>query len=115
MNLNSKNAQNNYLLRILPALPCTANSDFIHVSKDMTFDPSAGPRDRRCVEVELVDNQLVEQEERFSVVLSSPLEGRGVLLDPKTVHITITDTDGTSLSPCALTVHVDMHTFIYVV
>ena len=74
------------------------------------FDPSSGPRDRRCVGVELVDNQLVEREERFSVVLSSPLEGRGVLLDPKTVRITITDTDGMSASPCVCVYNIQ---FIY--
>ena len=59
----------------------------------MTFGPrSAGAEE--CVQVQLINDGLVEADEKFTVKFSSRSEGSGVILDPSTVSILIIDDDG---------------------
>ena len=59
----------------------------------MTYGPQS-EREGECVRVQLINDEVVEEDERFTVRISSGLEGSAVVLDPKVASILIIDEDG---------------------
>ena len=66
--------------------------DFDAVNKDFTFSPGATFAPRQCFNVSIRPDRLVERSEFFSLVMSS--DSLGVMLEPATALVTITDQDG---------------------
>ena len=63
--------------------------DFISVSSDLVFGADLRPQ---CVTVTIVDDQIPEPEETFTLQLTSSSLLRAVIVQPITI-ITITDAD----------------------
>ena len=72
----------------------TDGSDYVGVSKDFTEQAGFDTRNSLyCLEVVIVDDSIVEQNETFTVILSTS-SSHVTLLDSRTTStITITDTD----------------------
>jgi hypothetical protein len=69
-----------------------AFEDFFRASRVVTFGPHS-VKEGECVRVQLIDRPEVEPNERFSVRLSSDLEGSAVVLSPREASILILDDD----------------------
>ena len=70
-------------------LLCSAPDDYTSVSQDLTFQPGS---DRQCVEVAIVNDDELENEEQFTVTITT--EEDRVTLEPDSTTVTITDDDG---------------------
>ena len=73
-------------------LLCSAPDDYTAVSQVLTFQPGS---DRQCVEVAIVNDDELENEEQFTVTITTD-EDR-VTLEPDSTTVTITDDDGEGL------------------
>ena len=67
----------------------TASDDYETVSTELSFDSVS---DRSCIEVNLIDDNVLEGREELQVSLSS--EEEFVDLNPATAVVSVTDTDG---------------------
>ena len=70
-------------------LTATRDMDFSSVSNDFTFAAGLVPE---CVNITIIDDQIPEPEETFTVQLTSSNIPRAVILQPETT-VTITDAD----------------------
>ena len=66
----------------------TSPADFSSVSADLTFDESTS---RACVDIPIVDDQIVENPEVFRVVVDG--DDPDVVFDPPSSTVTIIDND----------------------
>ena len=66
-----------------------APDDYTSVSQDLTFQPGS---ERQCVEVPIVNDDDLENEEQFSVTITT--EEDRVTLEPDSTTVIITDDDG---------------------
>lgn len=73
-------------------LPCTAPQDYIGISTHLLLTPS---ETRKCINITLLDDSIVEEREKFALELAS--SEVGILLNPNKTTITIEDTDRKSL------------------
>ena len=73
------------------SLPNIDDFDYFHASQEITLDGNSVMSEReRCMRVTLVDDSRVEENERFTVQLSSPLETKGILeLRPNSASVLI--------------------------
>ena len=86
--------------------------DYYLPTTEITFDgDSVLAESRRCIKVHVIDSSDVEPDERFTVQLTSPLEGSGVLdLHPKSASVLIIDDDGTSIHSLCIYIYIIIHT-----
>ena len=94
-------------VRLLPGenppqpLFLTVRVDGAAVEPGISF-PATGSPDRRCISVPIVDDRVVEYDERLTVELSS-FGGASVTLLPSTATINITDNDCEFVWECCIT------------
>ena len=67
----------------------SAPDDYTSVSQDLTFQPGS---ERQCVDVPIVNDDDLENEEQFSMTITT--EEDRVTLEPDSTTVTITDDDG---------------------
>jgi len=73
-------------------LPYAAPQDYIVISTHLLLTPS---ETRKCINITLLDDSIVEEREKFALELAS--SEVGILLNPNKTTITIQDTDRKSL------------------
>lgn len=73
-------------------LPRAAPQDYIGISTHLLLTPS---ETRKCINITLLDDSIVEEREKFALELAS--SEVGILLNPNKTTITIQDTDRKSL------------------
>lgn len=73
-------------------LPRAAPQDYIGISTHLLLTPS---ETRKCINITLLDDSIVEEREKFALELAS--SEVGILLNPNKTTITIEDTDRKSL------------------
>ena len=77
------------ILVIIIVLYFSVNSDYQSVSQDVTFQPDAK---RQCVKVPIVNDDDLENEERFTLSITTVNDR--VNIEPDTTTVVITDDDG---------------------
>ena len=66
--------------------------DYIPLGRTLSFDLTLAPEEQ-CVSISIVDDDISESTESFSVMLSEFSES-DVLLNPRSTTVSITDNDG---------------------
>ena len=69
----------------------TAPSDFLLLTNQLTFNPGSGLQ-RDCATITVVSDTILEDDESFSVVLTTT--DPDVTIDPNTAVVTLTNDDG---------------------
>ena len=77
------------ILVIIIVLYFSVNSDYQSVNQDVTFQPDAK---RQCVKVPIVNDDDLENEERFTLSITTVNDR--VNIEPDTTTVVITDDDG---------------------
>ena len=75
-----------------------AGSDYTDISVSLTFLPGSVPGVQECTQIEIIDDQLVESNEAFTISLSST--DTEINLAPGNGSVTILDNDGTFSYSC---------------
>lgn len=69
-----------------------ADSDYTSTSVEMVFPAGSSPEDAQCVNITITDDTVFEEEEHFTVALTT--SDTAVVLGHSNVVITITDNEG---------------------
>jgi hypothetical protein len=85
-------------------LLATSNQDYQFAFTNIVLPPGTGNGDLRCLNITIIDDELIEGNEGFTVYLRLSTTTRGVRLGSSAVSVTIRDDESTYVEelPCLL-------------
>ena len=86
---------------ILHYLSPTDGTDYsIGINESTTEFLFEGAPQQECIQINILDDEIVEQNESFLVIINTTLTSQTVSLNPQYVFVNITDDEGIQLLLC---------------